>query len=173
VIGSSAATGKTSLIQLLEKKLEGETGATVVRIDLNSTDTVESLFQDLAAAGISRRVQELRQLKNTWLLFDDAQNAYDQKYHPFWHFIVKSISGGGVDDNVFVVVAATYDLSTPESPVNFRSLEHIDPNLTEDEVRDLFLMHAEVWDIPTGSPSARPSPKLASFPEHSHTTLVS
>jgi hypothetical protein len=146
VIGSSAATGKTSLLQLLEKRLmEEEEGASVIRINMNSTDTADSLLQQLAEEGICKEVKKLRRVKNTWLLLDDAQNAYDRKFDPFWHFVVKGIAGAEVDENVFVIIAATYDLSTPESPADFRGLEHIDPNVTKEEATSLFNMHAEVW----------------------------
>jgi hypothetical protein len=76
---------------------------------------------------------------------DDAQNAYDRKFDPFWHFVVKVIGSAEVEGNLFVVIAATYDLSTPESPADFRGLEHIDLNVTKKEATSLFHMHAKVW----------------------------
>ena len=108
VLGSSAATGKTSLLQLLEKRLmeEEEEGASAIRINMNSTDTADSLLQQLAEEGICKEVKKLRSLEKTWLLLDDAQNAYDRKFDPFWHFVVKEIAGACVEDNSFVVVAA-------------------------------------------------------------------
>ena len=141
VIGASAATGKTSLLQLVEKELEQE-GANVIRLSILDRGT-GVLFEQLEGEGIGNN-KKLRELKNTWLLLDDAQNAYANEYAPFWQFVVKTISSAGVDDNLFVVIAATYDLSTPESPVDFRSLQHIDPNITEHEARELFKMHTEV-----------------------------
>jgi ABC-type molybdenum transport system ATPase subunit/photorepair protein PhrA len=56
VIGSSAATGKTSLLQLLEKRLVEEEGANVIRINLNSTMTVESLLEELAEQGMVQKI---------------------------------------------------------------------------------------------------------------------
>ena len=146
VIGSSAATGKTSLLQLLKKRLE-EKGANVIR--LNITDEgPDELIAELALDGIVKNERKLRELcqnnSAVWLLLDDAQNAYAQKYARFWQFVVKGISSYDID-NLFVVIAATYDLSTPKSPVNFRAIEHIDPNISENEARELFKMHAEVW----------------------------
>ena len=145
VIGSSAATGKTSLLQLLEKRLDEEQGATVVRISMNRMYTNESFMGRLAEEGIA--LSKLKKVKNTWLLLDDAQNAYSRDFDPVWQFVIKEIGGAGVDDELFVVIAATYDLSIPESPADFRSLEHMDPNITEEEVRELFHMHAEVWEV--------------------------
>ena len=112
---------------------------------MNRLYTVESFMGRLAEEGIE--LSKLKKVKNTWLLLDDAQNAYDREFDPVWHFVIKEIGGAGVDDELFVVIAATYDLSTPESPADFRSLEHIDPNVTEEEARELFHMHAEVWEV--------------------------
>jgi hypothetical protein len=146
VIGSSAATGKTSLIQLLENKLEREEGTTVLKINLNRSFTAKYYLERLAKeAGIEQST--LKEAKNTWLLFDDAQNADDKEYDSLWHFIVKEI--GGVDEtegNLFVVIAATYDLRTaPVSPAAFRSLIHISPIVTRAEAEALFNMHADWW----------------------------
>jgi hypothetical protein len=96
-------------------------------------------------------VKKLRSLENTWLLLDDAQNAYDRKFDPFWHFVVKEIAGACVEGNLFVVVATTYDLSTPDSPAGFSGLEHVEPDVTEEEVKTLFGMHAQVWGYETWS----------------------
>jgi predicted AAA+ superfamily ATPase len=104
VLASSAATGKTSLLQFLEKRLKEEEGASVIRIDMDRAGTVESLFEQLAKKGIYTEVKKLRSFENTWLLLDDAQNAYDRKFDPFWQFVVKSIGSAGVEENVFVVL---------------------------------------------------------------------
>jgi hypothetical protein len=146
VLGSSAATGKTSLLQLLEKKLEREEGTTVLKINLNRGFTATYFLERLAKeAGIEQST--LKKVKNTWILFDDAQNAYDKEYDALWHFVVKEI--GGVDEtegNLFVVIAATYDLRTaPLSPADFHSLIHITPNVTRAETEALFNMHAKSW----------------------------
>ena len=126
--------------------MEEEEGASVIRINMNSTDTADSLLQQLAEEGICKEVKKLRSLENTWLLLDDAQNAYyDRKFDPFWHFVVEGIAGAGVEENLFVVVAATYDLSTPDSPADFSGLEHIEPNVKVEEVKALFAVHAQVW----------------------------
>jgi len=60
---------------------------------------------------------------------------------------VKTASSSDVADNLFVVIAATYDLSAPESPVAFRTIEHIKPDISEMEARELFQMHAEQWNF--------------------------
>jgi predicted AAA+ superfamily ATPase len=138
-IGSSAGTGKTSLLQLLEKRLNEEEGPIeIIVIYMNRSRTADCLLAQLARHGINHEDRhEVRQVKNTWLLLDDAQNAYDRKFDPFWQFVVKVIASAGVQDNLFVVVAATYDLSTPESPADFHGLKHIDPNVTKEEATSL------------------------------------
>jgi len=105
---------------------------------------VDRLFAEVEEHGIVNNKKKLKKLKNTWLLLDDAQNTYGPAYSPFWQFIVKTISTfDGVD--LYVVIAATYDLSTPESPVDFGTIEHVNPNISEMEARELFQMHAEQW----------------------------
>jgi len=147
VIGSAPATGKTSLLQLLKKGVE-EKGHTVIR--LNITDVgPDELTAELARDGIVKNERKLKEFcqnsSAVWLLLDDAQNAYAEKYARFWQFVVKGISSYDID-NLFVVIAATYDLSTPDSPVDFRAIEHINNvNISENEARELFTMHAEVW----------------------------
>jgi hypothetical protein len=88
VIGSPPATRKTSLLQLLRNKLERE-GASVIRIDMNGVDTVKSLKDQMAEYGIMKQSSKLQLVKNTWLLLDDAQNAYGTKFHPFWQFVME------------------------------------------------------------------------------------
>lgn len=38
-----------------------------------------------------------------------------------------------------------YDLATPECPVNFRVLDHVNPNFSQQEAKDLISMHMEHW----------------------------
>jgi hypothetical protein len=64
---------------------------------------------------------------------------------------------------LFVVVAATYDLSTPDSPADFSGLEHIEPDVTEEEVKALFGMHAQVWGYKTWSKFEGTLIELAKF----------
>jgi Cdc6-like AAA superfamily ATPase len=85
VLGSSAATGKTSLIQLIKEKVLQEDGnANVIRINLNPMDTVDDLMVLLKEKGPNfRDTEKLQKLKNTWLLLDDAQNCYERTFDPF------------------------------------------------------------------------------------------
>jgi len=82
--------------------------------------------------------------------------TYDRNYDPVWHFIIKEILIGGagvlIDDDRFVVIAAIYCMIYPPQSLRLISKawsEHIDPNVqvTEEEARELFDMHAEVWEF--------------------------
>ena len=152
VLGSPAATGKTSLLQLLEQALkvrakEKQQECRVIRfhtVDIGA----DALIRQLEKKGISNDVEVLRQHKNTWLLIDDAQNVYASKYAPFWHIVVKGIISAGVlGQNLFVVIATTYNLATPESPVNLSLLPQVTVDVEESEVKELFRMHTEHWNL--------------------------
>jgi len=151
VIGSSAATGKTSLLQLLKKKLKEDHGdeVNVIRICMSSDESSEYYKELLVTKGIPKEIEELeKSTKKTWLLLDDAQNAYAEKFNSFWQFVVKTLSTAEIQDDIFVVIAAAYDLSTSESPVDFFNLLHIEPNATEEEINGLLRIHMEVLKCP-------------------------
>ena len=140
VIGSPAGTGKTSLIQLLVEKLQKE-NAHVIRLGMSSLHDAGYFMNKLIAKGVDPSdPMELQKLENTWLLLDDAQRTYDQKYNPFWESLVKDIASADAK-GVFVVIAATYDISTPESPACFRNLLHFTANIEEKEAKQLLDMH--------------------------------
>ena len=140
VLGSPAGTGKTSLLQLVHQKLEDD-GAKVIRINMSSLFDAGFYAQRLVTDGIDvTNPLAMEQIKDTWLLLDDAQRTYDRKYDPFWESIVKDISTvrrGGLH----VVIAATYDLSTPKSPACFASLAHIAADIDEAGAKELLGMH--------------------------------
>lgn len=76
------------------------------------------------------------------MLLDDVQRGYYAKYYAFWESVVKDIAGA---TGLFVVIATTYDLSTPESPACFKGLQHVDAFMNEDEADSLLQMHYENW----------------------------
>jgi len=140
VIGSPPATGKTSLLQLLKKALEDK-GSKGIRVNVRDIG-LEKLTSKLADLGIEDNEQKLREQlnKDTWVLFDDAQNAYAPEYAPFWQFVQKGLLSYDLK-NLFVVIAALTN-----SPISFQAMEHIEGiNITKDEARENFKMHAEVW----------------------------
>jgi predicted AAA+ superfamily ATPase len=77
VIASLPATGKTSLLQLLKNALESE-GSNVICLSI-SDDGHDKLMAKLECQGIVDDKQKLKDLNPTWLLLDDAQNAYTPK----------------------------------------------------------------------------------------------
>eukprot|EP00523_Entomoneis_sp_CCMP467_P012077 CAMPEP_0168717728 /NCGR_PEP_ID=MMETSP0724-20121128/149_1 /TAXON_ID=265536 /ORGANISM="Amphiprora sp., Strain CCMP467" /LENGTH=468 /DNA_ID=CAMNT_0008764213 /DNA_START=9 /DNA_END=1415 /DNA_ORIENTATION=+ len=143
VVGAPPATGKTSLLQLVENNLRQKHGATVHRLHLKDTGETH-LLERLKNKGIEE--DRLDDLENCWLILDDAQNVYDdEKYSNFWQFIVKAIGSSNVDDKLFVIIAATYDYGTTGSPVQFKDLVHVHADITLEEASELFTMHAAVW----------------------------
>ena len=144
VIGSPAATGKTALLQLIRQKLKSQ-GSNVIRISLRDVG-YDSIHAQLRDKGITNDFDALEQVRNTWLLLDDAQSVYDPKYFPLWEFLVKDIASAGISSNLKVIIAATYDLRTPGSPVvQFRDLPHVSAAATEEEARQLFHIYASAW----------------------------
>lgn len=142
VVGSPPATGKTALLQLVEQKLRGIPGSTVHRLHLKDTGSA-NLFERLAKKGVEE--DSLTALENCWLILDDAQNVYDDAYNSFWQFVVKDIGSASVDDKLCVIIAATYDYGTTLSPVQFKDLPHVHANISLEEAKELFSMHAKIW----------------------------
>jgi hypothetical protein len=73
--------------------------------------------------------------------------------------VVKNIASSNVDENVIVVIAATYDLATPASPACFHGLAH------KAEAVDLFMMHATEWEYQGRTKLCDILVKLSQFPE--------
>ena len=101
-----------------------------------------------------------------WILIDDAQKAYEEQFWGFWEALVKDLRStlGAAAEKLRCVIAATYDLSTPESPVAFGSLEHVPERgtritMTADEAEELFVERARDRDWAT----------WADFKENAHT----
>lgn len=139
VVGSPASTGKSSLLTLLRTQLEADK-ATVLEYRCRAPSYAEA-ERDLRRVGFPTLPADMRKLKNTWLLLDDAQEMYSEEYHRFWATVVKGVTTAGCEGEVFVVIAATYDLATPRSPVVFALLPHVDPNICETEAKQLIQMH--------------------------------
>jgi len=144
VIGSPPATGKTSLMQLIQADLEKQ-GEKVFFLPLRqSRGDVDWLFSRLVdGVGVNLRDRELTEkalgnLEQVWILIDDAQNGYDKVYWPFWEALVKDLHT--VNKKLRCVVAATYDLVSIGSPVVFKHLPHISSlALSTTEADELFV----------------------------------
>jgi hypothetical protein len=137
VIRSPPATGKTSLAQLIGVELEkSQEAVCYLPMRPSVSEGAEWLFLQLrASSGINLNSKEetivnLAKVNRTWVLLDDAQNAYDEKYWPFWEALVKDLNSrlGDVASKIRCIIVATYDLSTPKSPVQFSSIPHIPAN---------------------------------------------
>jgi predicted AAA+ superfamily ATPase len=137
VLGAPPASGKTSLLRLIEEQLK-QRGALVIKLALRKHRSTEWAFQQLKRKGVDfDDVDELTELKDAWILLDDAQNWYAENYWSFWQTLVKDcMSAKG---KLFFIFSATYDLATPDSPVHFGSLEHFARlSITSVDVQELF-----------------------------------
>ena len=142
VIGAPPGTGKTSLTQIVKSKLEAS-GETVIRIALSDFYSLDEFKGDIKEYGISPSPVVVRQKlkENTWLILDDAQNWYTEEYWGIWQFLIKHMPQLA-EGRFFLIIAATYNLSTPISPVHFGTLEHfVETAVSADEVSQLFAMH--------------------------------
>ncbi|KAG7362001.1 hypothetical protein IV203_025667 [Nitzschia inconspicua] len=142
VIQAPPGTGKTSLTQLVKAQLDAS-GATVIRIALSDFYSLDEFKADIKEYGISPSPVVVQQnlRENTWLLLDDAQNWYGEEYWGIWQFLIKQLPQVA-QGRLFIIIAATYDLSTSRSPVHFGSLEHFtETAVSADEVSELFAMH--------------------------------
>ena len=150
VVGSPPSSGKSSLLQLLKWYLralpEGERPR-IVQLKMNKGTASEDYFKQLARAGMVNDMEELCKIEKTWVLVDDAQNAYDPHYYPLWEFLVKIVGDTDeIEGRVKVVIATTYDLDTPTSPVIFKGITHEQPDATQEEIMDLWNLFSERLD---------------------------
>ena len=86
VLGSPPATGKTSLLQLVQKKLRSQ-GATVKRLPLTGFLTIEEVKTKINQLGLSADEDDMKNVVNTWLLLDDAQD-----FSGFGYFVWDMVS---------------------------------------------------------------------------------
>ena len=111
ILASPPATGKTSLLQLVQQELRRQ-GATTKKLHLTGYLTIGEVKGKLNQVGFTADEDDMENVRNTWLLLDDAQNWYKEEYWPFWQFLMKGLPQVSFG-RCFVIVAATYDLSTP------------------------------------------------------------
>ena len=119
---SPPATGKTALLQLVEEEVR-KNGGSAKRFLLSAYTTVKDLKSELRHLGISTWGYTGENVQNLWLLFDDAQNWYSEEYWPFWQFLIQLLAPNSFG-RCFIIITATHDLSSIESPVQFESLAH-------------------------------------------------
>ncbi|KAL3904848.1 MAG: hypothetical protein SGILL_009910, partial [Bacillariaceae sp.] len=147
--------GKTSLLQLVKKELlQQDNGIKVLHRCLTDLVEVEKVVAKLGKLGIKddddssneedgkdASAETQHTYRETWILLDDAQNWYAEKYWSFWQLIIKHLPVV-CSRTYYVIIAATYDLSTHSSPVQFATLEHYRQTaIQEEEVGQLYQMH--------------------------------
>ena len=155
VLGSPPAMGKTSLLQLVKKELlQQDDKIKVLHRCLTNLVKVERVVAKLGKLGIKddedsssdedgkgASAETPYTYRETWILLDDAQNWYAEEYWSFWQHIVKHLPIV-CSKAFYVIIAATYDLSTHSSPVQFATLEHYRQTaIQEEEVGQLYQMH--------------------------------
>jgi hypothetical protein len=143
ILRSPPATGKTSLIDLTEKRLLETTEAKVIRINIGEFVDDQGLINTLREA-LGVNCDNIGTLSgDTWILIDDAQLAFNAER--FWKIIVKDFTR---IDSVNVVIATTYDLlSQGTTPYSFGEQKHISGLLlTPEEAEELY--DGYVKDLP-------------------------
>ena len=133
VVGSLPATGRTSLLQQVMWYLR-ENYIKTHRRRPDSSQSTDTLKTWLSKKGIVDDKDDLENIKGTWLLLNDSQTAYGEiSLLSGWEYLLKGIKTSEARNKVFIVIAATYDLSTPNSPVVFAELPHTHPGFSPDE----------------------------------------
>lgn len=134
IMRSPPATGKTSLLDLLEDTLETGDVNSVKRLIMveeaeatkNTVGPLKWLREEL---GVTKDLpgghSELNPNTNAWTLIDDAQLVFGEACRGFWQAAVKHLENSPVK-SVCVVIATTHDLNSQGSThVIFRDCPHV------------------------------------------------
>eukprot|EP00978_Attheya_sp_CCMP212_P029158 scaffold102809_cov54-Attheya_sp.AAC.2 len=155
VVSSPPATGKTSLMTLVEAEIlkhtrihigtnenteEAEAEAEAVNIVIfrevnGGADTLRTIRK---LVGIDDHgpvvVEQIRKAPPSWLIIDDAQSGYTSEYAAVWEFIVKDLK---YNPGIKVIISATHTIITLGSPADITGLPHVFDNFSESEVAAL------------------------------------
>jgi hypothetical protein len=149
VVSSPPATGKTSLITLVEAEiLENENTEEVVNIVLirEQYGGAATLRTIRKLVGIDEEgavvVNELRKAPPSWLIIDDAQSGYTPEYAPVWEFIIKDLK---YNPGIKVIISATHTMITLGSPADISGLLHVFDNFSKSEVSALIQEFCAVY----------------------------
>ena len=147
VVRSPPATGKTSLLDLIQSNIDQRENSKLVRLTLRGGLTDEKLIECLFIEifGYYEERQSINALTfssltaDTWILLDDAQLAFQNKN--FWKVVVKDLEAAGRKvNNLHVVIAGTYDLASQGSPPyhfsEYRPM--VDFQLTKEEAEQIY-----------------------------------
>lgn len=152
VVSSPPGTGKSSLMQLVTQKIGSDNDNNIYGVILRPSrpnkpqfDLYDWIRDKIGVCYEEKTLDEkLQSCSEVWLLFDDAQRLYGQKFHEFWQDVGKTRNtiGFAGGTKVVVVVSATYYLTNEDdSPVDLRSQPRIEVEdllLSEDEANELF-----------------------------------
>ena len=150
IIRSPPATGKTSMLDLVEKSLKQRDNTRIVRVAVHyECENLQALERDLGVR-LSCRAEVRNLVGDTWILIDDAQLAFKDEI--FWKVIIKDLES--MNCGIRVIIAATYDLASQGStPYHFSEYPHFcDLSLTPQEAEFLYdglmdqIFFATGWD---------------------------
>eukprot|EP00529_Nitzschia_sp_RCC80_P012126 CAMPEP_0113462804 /NCGR_PEP_ID=MMETSP0014_2-20120614/12302_1 /TAXON_ID=2857 /ORGANISM="Nitzschia sp." /LENGTH=566 /DNA_ID=CAMNT_0000354721 /DNA_START=90 /DNA_END=1790 /DNA_ORIENTATION=+ /assembly_acc=CAM_ASM_000159 len=150
IIRSPPATGKTSLLDLIEKSLRERDNTSVVRVRCRGD---HGLLQELeghlgVTLSVGADVDTLH--GETWILIDDAQLNFDDE--KLWKVVIKDLEN--MESNrIRIIIAATYDLASQgTTPYHFAEYPHFSNLiLTTQEAESLYdglikrIFFAEGW----------------------------
>lgn len=152
VIGGSPSTGKSSLLELLGKRVK-DSGDETLQIDMvDNEDAAARFFTKLREKySISEdresTVSAFRQrTKKLWVLIDEAQNAYTPQFDGLWAFLFKTLVKYPMQGKLLIAVASTYDETLGPSPVYFEGIDHVSPHASQAEAANLYNLHTQHWN---------------------------
>ena len=132
VLSSPPATGKSSLLDLLEKELESRNEQVFFCTPEVNSEQMRKYFHSFGL--VTGNITALRKVERRWILIDDAQRGYTADFEDMWAFIVKDLK---YNPNIKVVIAATHDMTTLGSPAAIGQLPHVFANFSDSEVSEL------------------------------------
>jgi hypothetical protein len=144
IIGAPPVSGKTSLLQLISLHLGTDVAQWFFPCDFQDVHDIFRQFQLTMKMDFKDPLQTEEKIGTSefWVLINEAHHLYDAKFSQFWQELIKERHGKFPHCVIRCVIAATYDLNTPDqSPVAFASKKHFyasDLRLSEENVGKLF-----------------------------------
>jgi hypothetical protein len=136
VLSSPPATGKSSLITLVEEELESRSNEGPVYVFTPSKiGTANEFLHLLHSKSIpTNDFTEIKKVSKTWIIVDDAHRGYREEYDDVWTSLVKDFE---VNKQIKVIIAATHTMTTLDSPADISALPHVFDNVSNDEVTQM------------------------------------
>ena len=151
ILGGTAATGTTSLLELLMQRLRHNGDQAVQEDMFNDPEFLKRILETLETHGLALGGRERAETtfgsrKNKlWILLDDAQKAYGDAFESFWTFLFKTLPKWSLNGNLIIVVASTYDETLGASPVSFQLVEHLTPHASHNEALAIYNLYTDAW----------------------------